>query len=115
MTNFDVVNLLRRNVVSLSGFCTLIQKGNLLINENGSSTGFVNDYDGGMDFWPKGKVSDDQVFMPINVITFQKELNRISTGKKTIKFPEKQKQLIKLISESDASNNPILMMVKLKK
>lgn len=90
------------------------QTGSLLVNKNGTSTGFVNDWDGGLDFWPIGSVSDKQIFMPVNVLNFQKEINRIRSGKESIKFPEKKQQLLKMISESDPLNNPFLMIVTLK-
>ena len=90
------------------------QTGSLLVNKSGVSTGFVNDWDGGLDFWPIGSINDKQIFMPISVLRIQKELDRIKTNKESIKFPEKQQQLIKMISESDPFNNPILMVVTLK-
>ena len=90
------------------------QTGTLILNESGKSTGFINDWDGGLDFWPTGSVNDNQVFMPINILTLQKDLDRIKTNKESIKFPEKQQQLIKMVSESDPFNNPILMIVTLK-
>ena len=90
------------------------QTGSLLVNKSGVSTGFVNDWDGGIDFWPIGSINDKQVYMPINILSIQKELDRIKTNKESIKFPEKQQQLIKMISESDPFNNPILMIMTLK-
>jgi len=88
--------------------------GNLLINEDSKSVGIVNDWDGGLDFWPKGNVNDTKVFMPINILNFQKVLaeNKKKTG--SIKYPEKQSQLQKIVSESDITDNPILMVVTLK-
>lgn len=90
------------------------QTGSLLLNKKGTSTGFVNDWDAGVDFWPYGNINDKQVFMPISVLSIQKELDRIKSTKESIKFPEKQQQLIKMISESDQFNNPILMILTLK-
>lgn len=87
-------------------------KGNLLINEDGISKGIVNDWDGGIDFWPSGSVDDNQVYMPINIIDLQKEFTEETQNQKSVKFPEKQKQLEK-ISQSDILRNPILMIVKL--
>jgi len=87
------------------------KNGYLLINENNESTGFVNDWDGGPDFWPIGNVNDDQVFMPVDILNFQKNLDKLQKGKTSIKYPEKQKQVMKMISERDASANPVLMVV----
>jgi hypothetical protein len=90
------------------------QTGNLIVNKSGISTGLVNDFDGGMDFWPIGCINDKQVYMPITIQSIQKELDRIKTNKESIKYPEKQKQLIKMITELDPFNNPIIMIVSLK-
>jgi hypothetical protein len=88
--------------------------GILLDNGNGTSKGFVNDVDGGMDFWPLGIVNDNQVYMPINIMTFEKELEKTKIDNRVIKYPEKQKELEKMITDSDISDNPILMVVTLK-
>lgn len=91
-----------------------VETGSLLVNKNGVSTGFINDWDGGLDFWPVGSVNDKKVYMPISILKIQKELDRIKENKASVKFPEKQQQLIKTISGSDPFNNPILMVVTLK-
>ena len=93
-------------------FDKIALKGNLLINEDGISTGIVNDWDGGSDFWPAGSVADNQLFMPINVIDLQKRFKKEVQNQKSVKFPEKQKELEK-ISQSDIVSNPVLMIVKL--
>jgi hypothetical protein len=91
------------------------KKGNLLINDVGASTGFINDWDGGLDLWPIGSISNDQVFMPIDVLTFQKALKFSRTDKRIIKFQENYKQLEKMISSLAVTDNPIIMVVTLKK
>lgn len=90
------------------------QTGSLLVNKSGVSTGFVNDWDGGIDFWPNGCINENQVYLPINVITIQNELDRIKSNNESIKYPEKKQQLIKMISDLDPFNNPIIMIVTLK-
>jgi hypothetical protein len=82
------------------------------------SKGWIdNDWDGGTLFWPKGNISDNEVFMPIfvpdlkNVINFRKSSNSLKT---IVKFPEKRTQLEKMASDLDISDNPILMIVTLK-
>jgi hypothetical protein len=89
-------------------------KGNLLVNDTGISTGFVNDWDGGMDFWPIGSLSDNQVYMPINIMDFQKEFANKKSSQKSVKFPEKQSQLERQITGLEILNNPIIMVVTLK-
>jgi hypothetical protein len=88
--------------------------GYLLMNKKGVSTGYINDWDGGLDFWPVGSLNDKQVYMPINIISIQKELDRIKSNQENIKYSEKKQQLIKMITESDPSNNPLIMVVTLK-
>jgi len=90
------------------------QTGSLLVNKNGGSTGFVNDWDGGIDFWPTGSINDKQVYLQINVLTIQKELDRLKSNTGSVKYPEKKQQLIKMITDLDPFNNPILMIVTLK-
>jgi hypothetical protein len=88
--------------------------GTLLINESDISTGLVNDLDGGLDFWPIGIVNDNQVYKPINIISLKKGLEEAKSGERTAKYPDKQKKLEKMISDSDISDNPVLMIVTLK-
>lgn len=88
--------------------------GTLLKNEPGSSAGFKSDIDGIMDFWPAGIVNDNQVYRSLDIVTLKKEFENIS-GKTSIKYPEKKVALQKLISDSDITDNPILMIVTLKK
>jgi hypothetical protein len=51
--------------------------------------------------------------MPITISDFQKELNDKSNNK-SVKYLEKKKQLENLVSASDITDNPILMIVTLK-
>jgi hypothetical protein len=44
----------------------------LLTNYKNKSSGFANDWDGGIDFWPTGQLNDNQVFMPITLLQFKK-------------------------------------------
>lgn len=90
------------------------KSGNLLINEDRKSVGIVNDWDGGLDFWPKGNVNDNKVFMPVDVVNFQKALKKNKDKKGSIKYPEKQSQLQKIVFNSDITDNPILMVVTLR-
>ena len=89
-------------------------EGVLLTDSDGDAKGFVNDWDGGPDFWPVGSVSDNEVFMPINVMTIQKVIEENKADGKALKYPDKQKQLETMVSQSDVTDNPILMIVKLK-
>jgi hypothetical protein len=65
-----------------------------------------------IDFWPIGVVNDNQVYRPLNIVSLKKELENKSE-EIAAKYPDKKKALAKLISESDISDNPILMIVTL--
>lgn len=71
----------------------------------------LNDWDGGVYFWPKGSVNDNQVFMPIDVVQLKKFIDITKSKKIPIKYPEKRKQLESLASKLDISDNPLLMVV----
>ncbi len=95
-------------------FKTDSQTGSMLMNKNGASTGFVNDWDGGIDFWPFGSINDRQVFLPINVSSIKKEFESIESSKETVKYPEKKQKLVDMIAGSDPFSNPVIMVVTLK-
>jgi hypothetical protein len=86
----------------------------LLTNYDNKSSGFVNDWDGGIDFWPTGQLSDNQVFMPITPLQFKKLISEKNIENNKIKFPENKSKLLKLISSLVETDNPILMVVTLK-
>jgi hypothetical protein len=99
--------------------CFLIERnglnsGRLLMNKDGKSTGFVNDWDGGLDFWPIGNVNDRQVFMPINITDMKKTLDEKNSDHLTEKISKTQTQLKEMVSHLDILDNPILMIVTLK-
>jgi hypothetical protein len=91
-----------------------IQKGYALIDKAEKSTGLVNDWDGGLDFWPTDNITENKIYMPINIMDLKKEFDKNISTKKSVKFPEKQKELAEIISNSDITDNPILMIVTLK-
>lgn len=85
-----------------------------LTGDDDKSTGFVNDWDGGVDFWPTGQLNEKQVFMPITPLRLKKLLSENGIGKNGIKYPELKSKLEKLISSVDETDNPVLMVVTLK-
>lgn len=87
---------------------------NLLINDKKNSSGFVNDFDNGCDFWPQGKINNSKVFMPINVQELQDIIKQNKITKRQVLFPDDQKNLEGLIDKLDVLDNPILMIVTLK-
>lgn len=89
-------------------------EGNLLVNEVGESTGILNDWDGGLDFWPVMQKNNNEVIMPVEALEFKKKIESNSTSKRNIKYPDKQKRVKNFISNIDDLDNPIIMLVTLK-
>lgn len=89
-------------------------EGSLLVNEKEESTGILNDWDGGLDFWPIEQKGYNQIIMPIDILDFRKKLESNSSDKRIIKYPDKQKALRNMISGSDVMDNPMIMVVTLK-
>lgn len=90
-------------------------EGILLVNENGESTGIINDWDGGVDFWPTVQKDGDEIIMPLEIMDFKKKIESQSAEKRIIKYPDKQNSMKRLVSDLDDFDNPILMIVTLKK
>jgi hypothetical protein len=73
-----------------------------------------NDWDGGMMFWPDGAVNDEKVFMPIDIIRIKEFFSTYGSYNKIIKFPDLEPKLKDIVNNLDESDNPLLMIVKLK-
>jgi hypothetical protein len=86
--------------------------GNSLINKNGGNE-FVNDLDGGPDFWPE-YVNDSLAFQFIQAKDMKEYLNSDDFIKSTSRFPEKKEMLINQMTGLKESDNDVLMVVKLK-
>jgi hypothetical protein len=89
-------------------------EGSLLINESKEPSGLINDWDGGAEFWPEGNVSDNEIFMPLSSMTLKNILIKKAFSKATIRFPEKKKALSEMIEKLNETDNPVLMLVKLR-
>ncbi|TGV03429.1 6-bladed beta-propeller [Flavivirga rizhaonensis] len=74
---------------------------------------FYNNIDGGMPFWPQGKMSDNKMFMLAYGYEIKDYLERIDGSYNAI--DEARERLLKLVKHSKISDNPILMVVTLNK
>jgi len=79
------------------------------------SGGITNDLDGGLPFHPESYYSDRNEYLIGWVDPFKLKvlLNKSSNIK--IKYPEKKKELEKLAASLKETDNPVLVLVKLKK
>lgn len=70
---------------------------------------FQNDMDGGMNFWPEGKVSENVLFT-----TFYAYKIKIGDTIKDTLFNEKHNTFEKLVERATINDNPVIMIVTLK-
>ncbi len=74
---------------------------------------FFNDVDGGLPFWPTGSINGNEVFRLINSVELKAFLSKTSESFQS--YPqEKRDPLIKIISNAEINDNPVLMIVALK-
>lgn len=87
----------------------------VLVSEKGNKyPGFINDIDGGINFWPRHIYADKWAYTIIPASDFIKYSNdNIRSGKK-VKYPDKTKQLKKMIENMNEEDNQVIMIVKLK-
>lgn len=88
--------------------------GSQLTSKSGASMRLVNDWDGGMNFWPTGNINDDQVYMPISIANLKSALNYNTSNRTSLKYPDKKIILDNVVSVSDVTDNPLIMVVTLK-
>jgi hypothetical protein len=82
--------------------------------EDERSGGIKNDVDGGPDFIPEH--NDNNLFLQkINAFELKAFVATEEFKNSTPKYPEKKKELEALASSLDENDNPVLMLVKLKK
>lgn len=88
--------------------------GNFLTDKSGEPAKFINDWDGGMDFWPVKAVNDNEIFMPITPLELREIIKDEEFDEKTANSPER-KQSFKTMAEGlQETDNPVLMVVRLK-
>jgi hypothetical protein len=89
---------------------------NLPFNENLKAIGIVsfqNDIDQGPPFWPVGNITDDEMFSIINISALKKYY--ASNENQFNRLRESNNALFKLLEQSDINDNPIIMIVSLKR
>jgi hypothetical protein len=88
--------------------------GYMLTTQEKEPASFINDWDGGMDFWPEGKIDDKHLYMSLKVTDLKKDLDQTLTDQKDKKLTKAQETFKKMISDIDISANPVLMIITLK-
>jgi hypothetical protein len=85
---------------------------NAIIN---TGQGFTNDLDGGLNFIPKTIKDDNTIIGWVDVLKLKAHVASDVFKKSTPKYPEKKKELEKLANSLKETDNPVLVMVRLKK
>ena len=83
--------------------------------ENGGFSGFVNDIDGGVPFWPIAQPNGQQLVGVIDAYELKAYVASEVFIKANPKHPERKKELKQLAENLDNNDNPVLMIVYLKK
>jgi len=77
--------------------------------------GIINDLDGGPSIWPK-TIKDDKIILGwISALKLKDHVACPSFKNSAPKYPEKKKELEKLASGLKETDNPVLVLVRLKK
>ncbi|MGF1587101.1 MAG: 6-bladed beta-propeller [Bacteroidales bacterium] len=78
------------------------------------NTGLYNDFDGGLNFYPKERVNDSILAMWIDAYIIKEHVDSDAFKNSNPKYPEKKKELEVLAARLAENDNPVLMLVKLK-
>jgi hypothetical protein len=76
--------------------------------------GIINDLDGGPNIWPKTTKDDITLIGCIDALKLKTHVASESFKNSTPKYPEKKKELEKLAVSLKETDNPVLMLVRLK-
>lgn len=87
--------------------------GTYLVKESDESSGFINDWDNGTEFWPEGSVDDHTLYMAISPIQI-KELVESEEFKNGAADEKNKKALIDLAGRLKEEDNAVVMIVTLK-
>jgi len=80
-----------------------------------SEIGLINDLDGGPNIWPKTIKDDETLISWIDAIKLKNHVISDAFINSTPKYPEKKKELEKLANSLKETDNPVLMLVRLKR
>ncbi len=76
--------------------------------------GIINDLDGGVNILPLTIKDDNTIIGWVDAIKLKAHVASETFKKSSPKYPEKKKKLEKLAGSLNETDNPVLMMVRLK-
>ena len=77
--------------------------------------GLINDLDGGPDIWPKTTKDDNTIITWINALKLKDYITSETFKNSKPKYPEKKKELEKLANKLKETDNPVLVIISLRK
>jgi hypothetical protein len=77
--------------------------------------GIINDLDGGPDILPKTMKDDNTIIALVDAMKLKQHISSDAFINSKPKYPEKKKELEKLAASLKETDNPVLMLVRLKK
>jgi|WetSurMetagenome_2_1015567.scaffolds.fasta_scaffold35746_3 hypothetical protein len=77
--------------------------------------GLLNDLDGGPNIWPKTIMNDSTIISWFDALQLKTYVTSEDFKNSTPKYPEKKKELEKLANRLKETDNPVLVLVSLKK
>lgn len=110
VSTINFADSLHRNVL----YQRKLSESTFLVKEYGESAGFINDWDGGPEFWPAGNGNDQTLFMPVAPIDLLNIIEEEDFSEKDAIFPDKKKEFRKMAEGLKEEDNVVLMVVKLK-
>jgi len=75
----------------------------------------VNDIDGGFTFWPDFQPYGNMLIKSIDAYKIKNYVSSEEFKNSKPKYPEKKKELEQLANSLDYEDNPVLMIVRLKR
>ena len=77
-------------------------------------SGFINDLDGGPRFIPRFRMDENRLVMPIEAYELKQYIKSDEFREASVLHPEKKKALEELANSLSESDNPVLMVVRMK-
>jgi hypothetical protein len=72
--------------------------------------GLRNDYDGGVNFYPRKMVNDSTLAMWIDAFRLKEHVASEAFKNSTPKYPEKKKELEAFVNQLNENDNPVLIL-----
>jgi hypothetical protein len=110
----DNPNISRGIFNRITSELVFLKKDNAYQKESESFSGFINDIDGGVPFWPTAQPYGNKLVCSINAYELKEYIASDAFKDSKPKYPEKKKALEDLANSLGWEDNPVLMVVTLK-